>query len=636
MNFLSKSEQNLQELIVRGQEKLEQRVIFECEVMAKHILDEGKTISEALLEELKDLREALDSGQESRADFHRAAHIHARFCEIIKPARPGTLAHLHEERESRSWLRFLGPVPFFRTMMLVAIVFLFSLIGLSLSSHINVVNVNKGIFEHDGIGLLVNLLFLVTAAGLGAVFAALYEANQTLRARTFDPELAPAYWARLAMGLVAGIILAELVPVRPPAGGIPGMDAGSGMVDSTALAQLGGDGLGGGDLVQFGDTTGKGDSAKSQTTVPLRRDSLVRGNMSGNMDQFIPVNQARVASDSAGILSNDSSRMRNAARGSEAQAKQDSLGQDAQATDKAIGEASRGGVMKVIVAVLGGFSANLLFNILIKMGNALENVVGSGDDIMGRIQQLDRRIQEQSQQEVEAASPKEKRKAPKAPPPPVIAPAPQKKMPSGPPAKMFIDLDTLTRMMPNTKRKTLEKYLYPLNRAFGRYEITTPLRIAHFIAQVGHESGSFRWPEEIWSKPALDANGVATKGTKFQLRYEGRKDLGNTEVGDGYRFRGRGLIQLTGRNNYKRYSDYLIESGYPLSASLTEQPDLVGQPELAVDSAAWFWRRGRGPNLNEIADQDDVVKLTRRINGGTNGLEDRKQRLAHAKSALNL
>lgn len=138
--------------------------------------------------------------------------------------------------------------------------------------------------------------------------------------------------------------------------------------------------------------------------------------------------------------------------------------------------------------------------------------------------------------------------------------------------------------------------------------IDTPIRIAHFLAQIGHESGELRYCEEI-------ASGVA---------YEGRTDLGNTRPGDGRRFKGRGLIQLTGRANYTAYGkargmDYTTDEGAKLLAS---------DPETAVDVACWFWTTH---NLNKFADNDDVITITKRINGGLNGLEDRKQKLARAR-----
>ncbi len=144
-------------------------------------------------------------------------------------------------------------------------------------------------------------------------------------------------------------------------------------------------------------------------------------------------------------------------------------------------------------------------------------------------------------------------------------------------------------------------------------DILAPLRQAHFLAQIGHESGELRYNEEL-------ADGSA---------YEGRTDLGNTQPGDGPRFKGRGLIQLTGRANYTSY-------GQAIGKDLTtnDQWKLVANdPNLAVDVACWFWETRR---LNTFADQDDIVTITRRINGGLNGLDDRKRLLARAKFFLGL
>jgi putative chitinase len=144
----------------------------------------------------------------------------------------------------------------------------------------------------------------------------------------------------------------------------------------------------------------------------------------------------------------------------------------------------------------------------------------------------------------------------------------------------------------------------------ARYQINTPLRIAHFLAQVAHESDGFCTCEEY-------ASGAA---------YEGRKDLGNTQPGDGKRYKGRGLIQLTGRANYKTYGGRIGE-------------DLVGNPVRAADPptslilACEYWKNTRG-GLNQFADKDDIVTITRAINGGLNGLDDRKQYLAKAKKIL--
>ena len=144
-------------------------------------------------------------------------------------------------------------------------------------------------------------------------------------------------------------------------------------------------------------------------------------------------------------------------------------------------------------------------------------------------------------------------------------------------------------------------------------DISTPLRQAHFLAQVGHESGELRFKEEI-------ASGAA---------YEGRRDLGNTQPGDGPRFKGRGLIQLTGRANYQRYGQAI---GKDLLTN-EQWKQVADDPNLAVDVACWYWETHR---LNQPADQDDITTITRRINGGLNGLDDRKRLLTRAKFFLGL
>ncbi len=154
----------------------------------------------------------------------------------------------------------------------------------------------------------------------------------------------------------------------------------------------------------------------------------------------------------------------------------------------------------------------------------------------------------------------------------------------------------------------IAKFFPPLVAAMAAAAITTPLRRAHFLAQVGHESGELRYTEEL-------ASGTA---------YNGRGDLGNTQPGDGPRFKGRGLIQLTGRANYIAFGK---SCGQDFCAAPAETR-IATEPALAVQAAVWFWQTH---NLNAIADKDDVITLTRRINGGTNGLDDRKRLLARAQ-----
>lgn len=138
----------------------------------------------------------------------------------------------------------------------------------------------------------------------------------------------------------------------------------------------------------------------------------------------------------------------------------------------------------------------------------------------------------------------------------------------------------------------------------------SPLRFAHFMAQCGHESGGFVYMEEI-------ASGAA---------YEGRKDLGNTVAGDGKRYKGRGPIQLTGRANYRRI-------GLRLGINLENNPTLVADPSIGMWCALEYWAEN---NLNALADLDDVKSVTRRINGGYNGLADREARLKRMKTLLGI
>ena len=157
------------------------------------------------------------------------------------------------------------------------------------------------------------------------------------------------------------------------------------------------------------------------------------------------------------------------------------------------------------------------------------------------------------------------------------------------------------------------RHLDGLNRAMATYDISTPLRRAHFLAQVCHESGGLVWNEEL-------ASGAD---------YEGRRDLGNTEPGDGRRFKGRGLIQLTGRANYRQYAAHCRERGD--APDFEAEPARVADPPHAAAVAGWYWD---SRELNDHADADDVVTVTRRVNGGTNGLDDRERYLRLAKAAL--
>jgi putative chitinase len=157
-------------------------------------------------------------------------------------------------------------------------------------------------------------------------------------------------------------------------------------------------------------------------------------------------------------------------------------------------------------------------------------------------------------------------------------------------------------------------WLDPITAAMDEFGIDTLLRQAAFLAQVGHESAGLYYTVELWGPTAA------------QLRYEGRTDLGNIQLGDGSLFRGRGLIQITGRSNYKAVGDALGVDFVASPAALEESP-------AAARSAAWFWS---SRNLNALADTGDFPGITRKINGGLNGYSNRFDLWQRAQKALGV
>ncbi|MBD8739499.1 glycoside hydrolase family 19 protein [Pseudomonas fluorescens] len=182
---------------------------------------------------------------------------------------------------------------------------------------------------------------------------------------------------------------------------------------------------------------------------------------------------------------------------------------------------------------------------------------------------------------------------------------------------MLITLPQLLQILPGA-RLGAGSFLPALNMAMSRFEIGQPKRIAAFLAQVGHESGELRYVRELGSDEYLSKYDTGALAAR----------LGNTHEadGDGQKYRGRGLIQITGRRNYLSCSQALFGDD-----RLLREPTLLEQPQWAAESAAWFWQRN---GLNELADKDQFTAITRRINGGLNGLEDRLRLWARAKAVL--
>lgn len=174
----------------------------------------------------------------------------------------------------------------------------------------------------------------------------------------------------------------------------------------------------------------------------------------------------------------------------------------------------------------------------------------------------------------------------------------------------MITKEQLKKIAPYATSANIDKYLPHLNSLIEKFKINAnKTRLAMFLAQLLHESGSLRYVEEI-------ASGED---------YEGRKDLGNIYKGDGIKFKGRGLIQLTGRENYSNFQKW---SG----VKVVDNPELLELPENAVLSAIWFWERN---GLSQLADTGDVKRVTKRVNGGLNGLADREQYYKKGIEVLN-
>jgi putative chitinase len=181
------------------------------------------------------------------------------------------------------------------------------------------------------------------------------------------------------------------------------------------------------------------------------------------------------------------------------------------------------------------------------------------------------------------------------------------------------------------------KWLEPLDEAFAKYDINTPLRQAAFIGQCAHESANFKTLEEnlnyrpetlmkVWPSRFPDMATAIKYAHNPQMLankvYAGR--LGNNQENDGWNFHGRGLIQLTGRENY-------ANCGTALGIDFIRNSNLLTEPKYAAMSAAWFWNK---KGLNALADAQDYDTMTKRINGGLIGLDDRKAKIAKALSIL--
>ena len=203
----------------------------------------------------------------------------------------------------------------------------------------------------------------------------------------------------------------------------------------------------------------------------------------------------------------------------------------------------------------------------------------------------------------------------------------------------MISKEQLKQIMPSCTAENLEKYVGPLNDTMERYAINTPLRKAHFLAQIAHESNELKSVVENlnYSQARLtqvfpryfrtieESAPYNRQPEKIANRvYSNRMGNGDEASGEGWKFRGRGLIQLTGKENYKKASD-------EIGIDFVSNPDLVQGPVYASLTAGWYWD---SRELNNPADADNIYKITKLINGGTIGIESRELYLERAKQTL--
>ncbi|PVZ71763.1 glycoside hydrolase family 19 protein [Pelagibaculum spongiae] len=206
----------------------------------------------------------------------------------------------------------------------------------------------------------------------------------------------------------------------------------------------------------------------------------------------------------------------------------------------------------------------------------------------------------------------------------------------------LLTVEKLSQLLSHDAADLASKYFLPLEQQMQHYQINTPLRQAHFLAQLIHESGGLRYNEENlnYSSEALRsvfgkyfesdemANACARAPEQIaNIVYANRMGNGDDESGDGWRYRGRGLIQLTGHDNYQLFAD-------ACGIDVISDPDLIAKEiPLSVATATWYWDHCQ---LNQLADKDDLREITRHINGGDNGLEDRQRLLDDAKNMLQI
>ena len=194
-------------------------MMIEVKVMVQYSSGEGLTLPDGILTHLCQFEKILSSEQEQYELLDEQllvdlSNYHAVMTQLVKPARPKTLVIVNSNKGRKGLLSFLGPIPLVRNLVCLSIFFMLAIIGLALSPEVNKISMNQGIFDASGMTLFLNLLFLLSCAGIGGTFACLYQINSFIGVGIYDPKYDASYWVRIIMGLMSGLMICELLPMN--------------------------------------------------------------------------------------------------------------------------------------------------------------------------------------------------------------------------------------------------------------------------------------------------------------------------------------------------------------------------------------------------------------------------------------
>jgi hypothetical protein len=198
------------------------QLMFETHCMFKHAKSQGLSVPATIASNLYTIKNKYSTAEQQPSDsteqllpshdVQRLSEIHNSLSKIIAPATPRTIAILCKEMENKSFLHFLGPVPLIRQLSVVSVLFLVTLFAIATSKEVNAQNIVNGFFSASGTTLLLNVSFILCCAGLGASFAALYNANSYIANGSYDPKYDSSYWSSMILGFMAGVITVEILP----------------------------------------------------------------------------------------------------------------------------------------------------------------------------------------------------------------------------------------------------------------------------------------------------------------------------------------------------------------------------------------------------------------------------------------